>query len=152
MRYLSNPYPDYSGDGKDFSFYTDEQILNHCQSLLDRICDNLDDVLLNARGYLYTGPGGVAYTLWYASLDKGLTFQKKEAKLLMEKQLKLEQNYSQEKIGSQKSGWLCGFSGVYAVAAIMSTKLGWDPDPYLLKVKELQPAIFQSGAGGTYSI
>ena len=153
MRYLSNPYPDYSEarDKECFSFHSEEQVQVLCQTLLDRIGDNVDSVIPDAKGYLYIGPGGVAYALWYATRGGSLTFQKQTAKLLMEEQLKLEKIYCPDTISSRLSGWLCGFSGVYAAAAVMAidADLGKDSDNYLKQFKALTTAILHSGAGGT---
>ena len=91
----------------------------------------------------------MAYALWHAHNQKGLTKSlKKDIKSLMELQMSLEKRYSQPEIESRKSGMLCGFSGAYAVMAVMAKDLGQDPGASLAAFQKLAPAILKSGAKG----
>ena len=152
-RYIPNPYPDYSFSSSSCPDLTDSGVGEWIKKRMILVIDGiiLDDVLgkigtHDLRGFLYTGPGGVAYALAYASrgLDLGEDRSKRlknGQKSLMDRQMK-EVEIDQ----SRKSGLLTGYAGLYAAAALMD--YDGDPEGFLDRFTDLAPAIKKSGAKG----
>jgi hypothetical protein len=122
-RYFVNTLPDYPVDSNRL---TEQNLKSKIYDTVNVITDRQKPSVKAADGGLYVGIAGISYMFYHMSLSPA--FIEEKSKLLgkgleyIEPALEYAQRHKREK--SQKSAFLLGNAGIYAVAAVLYHGVG----------------------------
>lgn len=137
-RYFINALQDYQGDGNSF---VERNWNSKIHEIVNVIIEKQKPSVKDADGGLYVGIAGIGYMFCHMSLSP--TFAGERSKLI-EKGLEyiepaLEYAERQKNDKSQKSAFLLGNAGIYAVAAALYHALGMLELAMLIYLNSIDP-------------
>ncbi|XP_044738682.1 lanC-like protein 3 [Chrysoperla carnea] len=137
-RFFKNTLQDYKGQTQNYVEVNKDEIKRWIIKTIEDIQKNFPPVDRNGNGGLYVGTAGIAYALYY--LSKSTIFTPKETQLLLsdaERYINSALKFAKgrENLISEKSSFLLGNAGVYAMAAAIK-KTSSDCENYVSKFAE----------------
>ena len=121
-RYFINKFQDY--DGK--STFSDQDWNSKINSTVNIVAERQPPSIRDADGGLYVGISGIGYMFYHVSQSSTLSVEKakylKRGLEYIEPSLEYAERHRDDK--SQKSAFLLGNAGVYAVAAALYNAVG----------------------------